>query len=627
MNQSYHLTPRSTRRRRIRRSVEATMSHLRRRIIKSPSLEHNFTSPLEFSEQTNLGSVIPVDNNAINYLSVSKKLVLKRWAVENNVTQQTLGSLLVILRDWLPLENFPKDPRTFIGTPNNLLASEITGGSLFHFGVLINIIRVLESGFIVPASTRLSKFSNLDNLITISVGIDGLPISKSSNAQFWPILGYVDGFVQNVFVISLYYGTRKPEKIDEFLRPFVDEMKDLEDNGFIFKNVCYKVRLRCIIADAPARSFIKCCKNHNAYYSCERCSRKGKWRKRVTYSGIVEAEMYTDESFAKFSYPHHQQGVSPLVTLDFGLISQIPLDYMHLCCLGVMKKLLCMWSDGPLPHKLAPKITRKITLRLETMKKHIPVDFNRKTRGLNELKHWKATEFRLFLVYVGPILLDGLLDKKKFEHFLKFHSAMYILISDAAFQLEWVKFAGSLLHEFVKDFSSIYSKESCVYNVHMLSHLHLDAKIHGRLDLFSAFPFENYMKTLKSFIHAHKHQLKQVVNRIREREEIPLINIRQNKRIIVKKNDKDNCYITDDSKICLLSNISDDLETCTVNFYLMQSNVSWYPINSSRLGIYFVSNLSATPDIISTRQLVKKCFLLPCKNQFFVVPLCHSCNE
>lgn len=46
--------------------------------------------------------------------------------------------------------------------------------------------------------------------VQISIGIDGLPLCKSSSSTFWPILGSV--FPNGpVFIIGVYHGSFKPE--------------------------------------------------------------------------------------------------------------------------------------------------------------------------------------------------------------------------------------------------------------------------------------------------------------------------------------------------------------------------------------------------------------------------------
>ena len=195
-----------------------------------------------------------------------------------------------------------------------------------------------------------------------------------------------------------------------------------------------------------------------------------------------------------------------------GLVSQVPLDYMHLVCLGVVKKLLSVWTEGKM--KLAPRCIKQVSLRLIGYAKFIPKNFVRKPRSLKELSHWKATEFRTFVLYVGPLALKRILQSDRFDHFMLLHTAIYILISEAAFQSEWVNYAGELLRQFVFKVPSIYDKHLLSYNMHSLQHLHLDSLTHGPLDRISAFNFENHMQTLKRLLrtnHQHLRDRKSVV--------------------------------------------------------------------------------------------------------------------
>jgi hypothetical protein len=71
-------------------------------------------------------------------------------------------------------------------------------------------------------------------------------------------------------------------------------------------------------------------------------------------------------------------------------------------------------------------------------------------------------------------------------------------------------YANELLKEFVEEFSEIYGAQGLVYNVHNLCHVADDCKKYGALDSISAFPFENYLKTIKGLLrHGNKplHQL------------------------------------------------------------------------------------------------------------------------
>ncbi|EFN67070.1 hypothetical protein EAG_00205, partial [Camponotus floridanus] len=114
---------------------------------------------------------------------------------------------------------------------------------------------------------------NITN-IKISINIDGLPLSKSSQRQFWPILGFIADF-KKVFVIGIYYGTEKPTDSNEFLQKFVNEAKLLCKEGIIINNKNIPCIIDSIICDAPAKAFILKIKGHNGYFSCTKCITEG----------------------------------------------------------------------------------------------------------------------------------------------------------------------------------------------------------------------------------------------------------------------------------------------------------------------------------------------------------------
>jgi hypothetical protein len=214
---------------------------------------------------------------------------------------------------------FPSDSRKLLKTPRQINVIEVSGGQLYHFGIPKYITEVLTHGFKPLDFSKLHSTLNPERLITLKIGIDGIPISKSSNVQFWPILGSVDqAMMKNVFIISLFFGSTKPTNVTEILNPFISEMKLLESQGITINNNNFDVRISCIIADAPARSFIKSIKNHNAYYGCERCCQKGKWKKRVIYPNKT-CELYTDDTFLNQLYPNHHDGALPLTELKIGI--------------------------------------------------------------------------------------------------------------------------------------------------------------------------------------------------------------------------------------------------------------------------------------------------------------------
>lgn len=107
---------------------------------------------------------------------------LQRWAVQYNVPAQTLAPLFEQLNDVYRCR-LPKDPRTLLGTrqkePQPLI--EMSGGYDWH------------QGFETCVRHRFSRMQT-PMAISININIDGIPIYKNGNSQFWPILFNVQEF-------------------------------------------------------------------------------------------------------------------------------------------------------------------------------------------------------------------------------------------------------------------------------------------------------------------------------------------------------------------------------------------------------------------------------------------------
>ena len=97
--------------------------------------------------------------------------------------------------------------------------------------------------------------------------------------------------------------------------------------------------------------------------------------------------------------------------------------------------------------------------RMDMFKKRCTSDFQRRGRKLELLGRWKATEFRLFLLYAGPIVLKGLVTEEKLNHFLKLHTALTLLLSPSI-DSQQTEMARVLLKEIVLKMSEIYGKEN-----------------------------------------------------------------------------------------------------------------------------------------------------------------------
>lgn len=223
----------------------------------------------------------------------------------------------------------------------------------------------------------------------------------STNVQLWPILCNVQNF--EPFIVAVFFGNRKPDPVEEYMDDLLSELKDLMQNGLYVIEKWYRVSIFAFVCDAPARAFLKCIKGHTAYYSCERCIIKGTCNGRVVFNSDTVASPRTNERFQNLEYDIHQTKRSPLIDIGFPCVTSFSLDYMHLVCLGVTKRILTFLKQGPRECRLSHQQLTILSEKMMNLNGKMPREFARQPRSLDYLDKWKATEFRQFLLYTGQV--------------------------------------------------------------------------------------------------------------------------------------------------------------------------------------------------------------------------------
>lgn len=195
--------------------------------------------------------------------------------------------------------------------------------------------------------------------------------------------------------------------------------------------------------------------------------------------------------------------------------------------------------------------------RLLNCAKYLPKEFARKTRSLTELDRWKATEYRTFLIYLGPIVLKNILSTDLYEHFLLFHVAIRILLhSNVVKNNELLFLSKDLLKTFVKNCSVLYGKESCIFNVHALLHLPDDVPYFSlSLNEISAFAFELYIGSLKNKLRRFHKPLAQISKRLSEATDVKVVPRNRNNVNNLLVNNKDNFVKLTNNKILKITSI------------------------------------------------------------------------
>lgn len=483
----------------------------------------------------------------------------------------------------------------------------------------------------------------------LQINIDGLPLFKSTQHQFWPILGRFVNIEHKIpFIIGIFSGTSKPNNLDEFSREFLNEYRELNTNGLHFGEKIVYIDIHSVICDAPARAFVKCVKSYSGYHGCDKCTQEGEWKGKITFPE-TNAPLRTDASFLCMADEDHHKAVSPLSCISIGMVSQIPLDYMHLVCLGVVKRLLLLWVKGPLKCRLGPRSVQQISTNLLLLKNCVPSDFARRPRSLSEIDRWKATEFRQFLLYTGPLVILDVVHPNVYENFLLLFVGLHILLNNTLSSM-YSQYAHDVLVGFVNHFCQIYGEENAVYNVNGLTHLSEDAEKNGSLDNISSFPFENFLCKLNRMVRKPCFPLAQVIRRLSEQNNMeregtvyPMLkkqhrrgpvpdnllagtqyHVVKTENFVLKLNKKDSC-VRIGGPICLVKNIIlDDEEYIVYKTFQNFRNFFTSPLQSSLLGIVVVADLQN--DVMSAKlsAIEAKCVLLPYKDKQTALPFTDS---
>jgi len=191
-----------------------------------------------------------------------------QWALDQNIPNNNFDKLLNILRKHKCFEHLPASCRTLykiysgVSYEKPVEVQIVSPGIYYHFGVADNIKKFID-------------FNYLEDTIRLVIGVDGLPLSKSSGSCFWPILGYLSRQrMQSIFLIGIYWGNKKPDNSNAFIKYFVDEIKQLVTNEIDVKqytdnntliDVHKKVTVDAFCCDQPAKSFLLNTKSHSGF--------------------------------------------------------------------------------------------------------------------------------------------------------------------------------------------------------------------------------------------------------------------------------------------------------------------------------------------------------------------------
>lgn len=156
-----------------------------------------------------------------------------------------------------------------------------------------------------------------------------------------------------------------------FLKQFAEEAVDLTNNGILINGKVIPFAIKWFICDVPAKALICSTKGHTSFFSCTKCLKKDVYLKDRTCFPKTTHKKRTDLGFVKKEQSQHHNGTTILQDIPgIGMTILFPLEYMHLICLGIVKKLIVnLRLFGKAPNKLLPQTIQNISNLHASLKK------------------------------------------------------------------------------------------------------------------------------------------------------------------------------------------------------------------------------------------------------------------
>jgi hypothetical protein len=375
-----------------------------------------------------------------------------------------------------------------------------------------------------------------------------------------------------------------------------------------------------------------------AHNSCPKCVAQAIHIERRSAFTYHDAALRTNQSFRlRYDEEFHHILASQFERItNLDMIISFPIDYMHACLLGVMKKLCELWFGEKSLYSASTKA--RISDKIRAFMKTQPTEFQRHLRGLNSMRMWKANELRTFLLFIGPSVLKDEITPEQYNNFLLFHVAMTILINrDFSTSLNHI--AKILIKTFVTQVAEIYGPQYVTYNFHLITHICDDVLRHGSLDSFSAFKFESYIGKMKTLVKSANNPIAQIHNRLSEMSKFSQQQNRVN-RVSYEMEDQDkndqkkynklrihDRYLRNNEKDCfvLLENSviakieyffkgeRDNIMAQTL-MYEDTSNIFDLPIHSREINCFKIQKANCSKAIINVKKFMRKMYSTPCLN-------------
>lgn len=352
--------------------------------------------------------------------------------------------------------------------------------------------------------------------LSFTINTDGVATGKASKQSAWPLFLHINEVApvnrkKHMLYAGMWVGKQQPN-MTLFLRDFVADLRSLFTEGFTWtdgQGILQTSRVFPILAvlDSGARFKFVNLSAHSCYYGCTFCYQRAlntvKGRRfnamidaaplRTHESMIEDMEIaYTRRhNIRRHRYHRGCKGYTPLVRLSpyLNLGRAVVVDYMHNCLSGVTRAhVMHMLTTVNITFYIGSP-EKKFTMNERLKKFKPPTSITRTPRDLDDVKLYKASEWRSFLIFYGILCFDRVLGEKYREHFAMLSCAYFILLKNSITEEE-LDLAETYLRQYVFLTEQYFGLTSMTYNIHLLLHEIQAVRDFGPVWGHSTFIFE-----------------------------------------------------------------------------------------------------------------------------------------
>ena len=324
---------------------------------------------------------------------------------------------------------------------------------------------------------------------------------------------------RNIYPIRIIRPVNKA-KFDEY-EHLASVVGDINENDILIHTAVF---------DRLKRNFAKCIMSHSSYYACEYCecpafllitknkdknNTEGKTKKQLVWPyGTINGKPRELQEIRRIAERIQNEGPLPReeakgitgksIFLDqprFHYIKDMPCEYLHLLCLGVIKRTVELTfrvgenRDRQTKRKLSdPQLFNDFISAIQVVR-----EFGRRCRNL-DFSVFKAQEYRniglFFFILVIKCIEPSHTDEIKLWYYLAFMIRSCVL-PNSEFRNLPDKLVSNACNNFYRLFQKLYGKINCSYSIHVASSHLLQIRGTQPLTFRSAFKFESFFAEMK----------------------------------------------------------------------------------------------------------------------------------